>query len=562
MLRVSAVEGNPSIVHVTCSYVQSYVQRLRSLPGVTFDRAAKRWLVPVLYLDDLERLFKGELVYVTPRHVLRNEPPPHLPYYDDVVTGPVPGLLCPLYDFQVLGAHFLAQRAQKHGFAFLCDAPGLGKTPQALAAIQLLAPERALIVTPASVRHQWVADAIPKFLGDVDAVEVCGEPAERHALYSCSFLTVVNYEALLRDVDVILRQRYDLLIFDEAQRLKARAGKTHRAAARLASRPWVRARLFLTATPLMNELEELYALFKLADPSILGKYADFKNRYLWYDYGKGYPRLVGYRNLDTLTELVAPFILRRTIDLPEVAGQLPKLVVQNLYVDPTPLQRRLHEQISHTYADALEKRTNALRRGDWSAANRYDAVCQGCLMLLLGASDSPALFLQSTSSLVKPYVDLCRGASGSPKLSLLLELLADLTPQAKVIVFTCFERMARMIYQAAAAFRPALYTGQNLAGRDGELTRFRTDPSCRVLVSTDAGGVGLNLQVAWYLVNYDLPWSPGQLEQRYGRIQRFGSAADTVFAINLLTRGMIDEQILAALERKEDVFRAVIPSIA
>lgn len=562
MLRVSAVETDQSVVSVVCHYVQSYVARLRSLPGATYDRINRRWLVPSIYLDDLERLFKGELVYVTPRHVLRQEPPPRLPYYDDITLEEIPDLACPLYAFQHFGACFLAQRARQYGFAFLCDTTGVGKSPQALAAIRLLNPERVLIVTPASVRHQWVADTIPKFLGNVDVTEVCGGPAERQELYGRSFITVVNYEALLRDEDAILRQRYDLLVFDEAQRLKARQGKTHRVAARLAGRPWVRARLFLTATPLMNELEELYALFKIADPSILGKFADFKARYLLYDYSKGYPKLVGYRNLDALAELVAPFILRRTADLPEVAGQLPKLVTQNYYVDPTPVQRELHKRISATYSDALKKRVAALQKGDWQTANKYDAISQGCLMLLTGASDSPALFLQSTSSLVKPYFDLCRGVSGSPKLSLLLELLEDLTPQAKVIVFTCFERMARMIHQAAAKHRPALYTGQNLQEREDELARFRTDPDCRVLVSTDAGGVGLNLQVAWYLVNYDLPWSPGQLEQRYGRIKRFGSAADTVFAINLLTRGMVDEQILAAIERKEDIFHAVIQSVA
>lgn len=435
-------------------------------------------------------------------------------------------------------------------------------SPQALATSLLLNPKRTLIVSPASVRHQWAVDTVPKFLGDVDITEVRGDSEKRKKLYGVSPFTVVNYEALLRDIDYLIGSKmgYELVIFDECQRLKNNTGLTHRAAYKLVKK--IEGRIFLTATPLMNELEELHALFRIAKPKVLGKLSDFRKEHMIYEY-RGYPKLIGYKNLDVLTDKVMPYILRRTSDLPEVAGVLPELVVTSHYVTPTDLQRRIHEELYTEWQQCCEYQSNALRKGDFETAEKYDSMSKGYIVLMLGISDAPALFNMSTSKMISDkYKQMCRNIKGSPKLSLLKELVEDFIPTSKVVVFTQFERMSRLIYNTLSPLTDvALYTGENLVTRDADMDRFKTNPDCRVIVMTDAGGVGINLQVAHYLINYDLPWSPGQLQQRYGRIKRIGSTANTVFAINLVTRELIDERIVATLEKKEDISGTVIQPI-
>lgn len=413
-----------------------------------------------------------------------------------------------------------------------------------------------LVVAPAAVRHQWVADAVPKFLGDsASVVEVEGDQNHRLKLYGAAEITVVNYEALMRDVDLLPKKlKFGLVILDECQKVKNRLGKTHRALKKLLKRMPGMFRFLLTATPVMNDLDELYALFDLACPGFFGKYGEFRERYMRIDYSQGYPKLVGYRRLDELSAKIGPYILRRTPSHPEVASSLPEMVAQNLYVEPDREQKRLHDILYDEWCRAMDERAAA-----GEDIERLEALCRGYITLMQGAADDPRLFLMSGSGMVKKYAALCSKAGGpSPKLKLLADLAEDLAPQGKMLVFSRFERMVQLAAQVLEKYRPAIFTGKNKNFRDSELGRFRNDPACRVMLATDAGGVGLNLQVARYVVNLDLPWSPGQLEQRYGRVKRFGSGHDKVLAVNLIARGTIDERILAALERKEDITKTVI----
>jgi len=561
VLQVSYIPDH-STFRVKCNYAPDYVRRLRRLQGARFDRSTSTWSVPLDQLGEFENLFRGEIVYSTPRFLLTGEPDLDPGYYSDVRSVDEIETRLPLYQFQKFGASFLAQRAVEHGFAFLCDETGIGKSAQALGARLLLMNVLArrdlktLIACPAAVRRQWVVNTVPKFLDSASMVEVCGKQKERLALYGSADISVVNYEALMRDASLLLKKlKFGLVILDEAQRLKNRTGKTHKAVFNMLKkmgRPYV---FFLTATPVMNDLDELYALFRLGDPNFFGTYTSFRDRYMRVDYSAGYPRLIGYRNLDELNEKVGPFILRRTSQHPEVASSLPDLVVQNYYVEPSPVQKEVHAGL---YADWVKATADCHATRSWTDREQAEALCRGLIVMMQGVADHPHLLLMTDSKLAKPYQGTCRLARGSPKLDQLCELVDDIAPDNKVVIFTQFERMARLIHKALSKYNPALYAGTNLDTREGELERFRTDPLCRVIVITDAGGTGIDLQVARHLINFDLPWSPGQLDQRYGRIKRFGSAYDTIFAINLVMSDLIDERILQALERKEDVFKAVV----
>jgi len=549
MIKITLLEEE--MLQVVFNYYEEYITKMRLVPGARFNQRRKCWEVPLKSFPVLEKIFKGEIVYVTPRSVISGQPEPN--HHSDIVEIKNIHTALPLYDFQKFGASFLYQRAKQNGFAFLCDATGIGKTAQALGALLLLSPKRTLVVTPAAVRHQWAADAIPKFLKKADVVEVEGPQQQRLKLYGAAEITVANYEALLRDADRIPKDvRFELIILDECQKVKNHQGKTYGALKRLLRRMSPIC-FFLTATPMMNNLDELYALFELASPGFFGKYSAYAREYMRIDYSPGYPRLIGYRNLDQLTEKIAPYILRRTERHPEVASALPQLSVQNVYIEPSGQQKRVHAAIYSEWKKAVEE-----QRLCRDTAEEIEARCRGYIMLMQGAADDLRLFHMSDSKMAQKYIEICPSPAPSPKLMYLTEMVADLVPQGKVAIFTCFERMARLIADALKAYNPALFTGKNKAFRNEELKRFWHDSFCRVLVLTDAGGVGLNIQRARFLVNFDLPWSPGQLEQRYGRIKRFGGCYSSIVGINLISRDMIDERIFAALEQKQEILKTIL----
>ena len=557
MIKISLEQNT---IQAAFNYHEDYIKRMRLVPGAKFNRKKTCWEIPFKSFSSLEKTFKGEIVYITPRFVITGEPEKN--YHSDIIpVNDIPTAL-PLYNFQKFGSSFLYQRSQQEGFAFLCDATGIGKTPQALGARLLMAEKKSplstLVVTPAAIRHQWVADAIPKFLGDsASVVEVEDTQERRLKLYGTAEITVVSYEALLRDADQIPKNvQFDLVILDECQKIKNHQGKTYNALKRLFRRMPNVVYFFLTATPMMNDLNELYALFELAKPGFFGSYHKFSKNHIRIDFSPGYPRLIGYKNLDELAAKIGPYILRRTEDHPEVAAALPKLVTQNLYVEPSEQQKKVHKAIHDKWTELMEKRKYAREP---ELIGILDARCRGYTMLMQGAANDLRLFFMSTSKMAKKYAKMCSSfPSASPKIKYLAELVDDLLPQGKVVIFTCFERMAQLIVEALQKHNPGLFTGKNKDVRDNELRRFWNDPNCRVLVLTDAGGVGLNIQKARFLINFDPHWSPGQIEQRYGRIKRFGSEHSSILAINLISRGTIDERILAALERKDDVFKAVI----
>src|SRR5580704_9542384 len=207
-------------------------------------------------------------------------------------------LTVPLYPYQTRGALFAACR----GRCILGDDMGLGKTAQALAAVELLARERGvervLVVAPASVKYQWQTE-IQKFTGrPVQVIE--GTTAQRLAQYKePTFYRLINYEIALKDLDELNAWQPDLIVLDEAQRIKNWESKTTRAIKRLRSRYAI----VLTGTPLENKLEELYSIVQFVDDRRLGPAFQFLNDHRVLDENG---TLLGYRNLDKIREKLAP----------------------------------------------------------------------------------------------------------------------------------------------------------------------------------------------------------------------------------------------------------------
>ena len=144
----------------------------------------------------------------------------------------------------------------------------------------------------------------------------------------------------------------------------------------------------------------------------------------------------------------------------------------------------------------------------------------------------------------------------SSKLDELHRIISELDDQ-KIVVFTEFARMLELISDSLDAEHACLYGAMDQQARVLAISNFMSNPKCKVFLSTEAGGVGVNLQAASVIINYDLPWNPSKVQQRIGRLHRIGQK-NTVTCINLVTKATIEEHVLEVLSEKTDLFRKVV----
>jgi superfamily II DNA or RNA helicase len=447
--------------------------------------------------------------------------------------GHLPGVRARLYRYQVEGAAFLAA----NGRALLADDMGLGKTLQAISAATWLREnadaERILVVCPASLKHQWARE-IEKFAG-LEAQVVQGPARARGVQYRRgNGFFIINYELVLRDLSVISEVlRPDLLILDEAQRIKNWQTKIASAVKLIPSRY----AFVLTGTPLENRLEDLYSLMQVVDQQVLGplwRYLiDF---HVTDERGK----VLGYRNLSQLRRRLSPVMLRRDRRL--VRDQLPDRIEQRLDLPLTAKQRELHDDAMKA-AGALSQ---IARRRPLTPAEqkRLMAVLQEARM----ACDAAGLVDKETE--------------GSPKLDELATLLDELCLQSglKAVVFSQWELMTRMVEQRLRRMGLGcvrLHGGVPSSKRGELMDRFRDDDAVQVFVSTDAGGVGLNLQSASVLINLDIPWNPAVLDQRIARVHRLGQT-EKVQVILMVAADAYEERVLSLVQGKRSLFDNVV----
>ena len=449
---------------------------------------------------------------------------------------PTAGILkTKLLPYQARGALFAACR----GRAVLADDMGLGKTIQALATAELLRQrrgiERVLVIAPASVKYQWKTE-IQKFT-DRSVKVVEGLLPQRRAMYaSPEFFTLTNYELVLKDIRYMQELGPDLIILDEAQRIRNWTTATARTIKQLKSRY----ALVLTGTPLENKLEELFSVVEFVDGRRLGPAFRFVDEHRVLD-EKG--RLTGYRGLDQIHEQLAPILLRRT--RPEVLKDLPERTDKVFHVPLTSQQAEPYYEQSDMLAALMRKWE---RQGWLSEIDQKRILCYIQNMRML--CNSTFLFDKQTHH--------------SPKLQEFREIMTDFVvgEERKVVVFSEFERMTHLageeLRKLGIGF-VSLHGGVPSRQRGALIEKFRNDPACKVFLSTDAGGVGLNLQAASVVVNFEPPWNPARLEQRIGRVHRLGQSRP-VHVIHMLTEKSIEERVWETLALKKSLFAGVFDS--
>ena len=251
-------------------------------------------------------------------------------------------------------------------------------------------------------------------------------------------------------------------------------------------------------------------------------------------------QVIGYRNLSRISETLAPILIRRTKE--RVLKELPARMEKHFFLPITPQQEECHEENRQNVAQIVAK---------WRRFGFLTETDQQRLMISLQnmrmACDSTYLLDHKTDF----------GTKIDELVTLLGEMLED--PQTKVVIFSQWLRMHELVVARLKKqkWQHVLFHG-GVPGpqRRKLIDRFREEPDCRLFLSTDAGGVGLNLQHASAVVNLDQPWNPAVLEQRIGRVHRLGQRRP-VRVVHLVAQGTIEEQMLGLLKFKKSVFTGV-----
>jgi len=436
---------------------------------------------------------------------------------------------------------------QFRGRVLLADEVGLGKTIEAGMILKEYTlrgmVRRVLILTPASLVEQWREEMETKFgiefitsydsLLHRDAAEFWARPR-----------IIASIAAARRDphFDLLSRQQFDLVIVDEAHHLKSRASKNFQVVDGLNKRFL----LLLSATPVQNNLIEIYNLLTLLKPGIFKTEREFRSIYMT----PGKPRVPA--NRDKLQSLMRDAMIRNTRALVDV--RLPARHAVTVKVDPSPEEQECYETLNRLLRslppDWVTQHHLALHHVLESAGSSPRAVRTSLGRFI--KSDPPGTW----RDLLDRYSVLERGAKTETLL-----LLLERNPSEKKAVFVRFTETLRLLSDVCRSrgIPFAVFEG-GMSGseKDAAIESFRDDVP--LLLSTGSGGEGRNVQFCNTMINFDLPWNPQLIEQRIGRFHRIGQKRE-VFVFNLVMRNTVEEHILRILDEKINMFELVVGEI-
>ncbi|MHC5761851.1 DEAD/DEAH box helicase [Nostoc sp.] len=433
---------------------------------------------------------------------------------------------------------------QLGGRALLADEVGLGKTIEAgLIIAEYLARgmvQSMLVLTPASLVSQWQSELSDKF--NIATITTDNrdpqQPIDEFWTNNPRIIASLNTAKSAKHYPHVTSRTWDLVVVDEAHHLKNRTTLNWKLVNALNKR-FI---LMLTATPVQNSLIELFNLLTLLKPGLLQTEAAFKKEYVDSRNGR-VPK-----NPEKLRSLMREVMVRNTRALVDV--KLPKRFATTITVTPAAGEEKLYQDLSE-YLRSSEDKLDRLSRTN----------------LLMRAGSSPGALADSLKQLTKRLPDeelksLARRAAQVKqveKAKVLVEMLSK--SSQKTLVFTTHKATSTYLAQTlqAANIPFAEFTGgMSLKQKDEAIAAFRDTVS--VLLASETGGEGRNIQFANAIVNYDLPWNPMKIEQRIGRIHRIGQTQD-VFIFNFCLKGSIEEYILRILHDKINMFELVVGEI-
>lgn len=470
---------------------------------------------------------------------------------------------------------------------------GLGKTVLTIAAIERLMDEQkvtepGLVICLSSLKYQWAA-SIKKFTNGSTPIVIDGNADQRKRQYDRALkwrttgidYIIMNYEQVVNDWEYVSKLPRGFIVLDEATAIKSFKSKRAKATKKLATCEY---RFALTGTPIENgKPEELYSIMQFVDDSVLGRFDKFDATFIVRNAWGGVDR---YRNLPTLHERMKESSVRKSQKDPDVAPFLPETIHKDpIYVPMDRKSAKLYKRITDDLLIDLDN-AQTLFGSSFNIMAHYGVEkswggpadeLRGQVMSKIGALK----MLTCSPQLIKTSAVKFRQANGEgsayanqldeeglldgmpdTKLEAFVAYAKDFLDQNeanKLVVFCSYVDMVDLIVQRLGSDRAVPYTGQlDAKAKEANKDALNNDPNIRILVSSDAGGYGVDLPAANMLINYDLPWSSGLAIQRNGRIRRASSEWKTIVIQDILTSGSIEVRQYEALQQKNAIASAVI----
>jgi hypothetical protein len=472
---------------------------------------------------------------------------------------------------------------------------GLGKTVLTIAAIERLMDsqditEPGMVICLSSLKYQW-ANQIRKFTnGTSNPLVIDGSKAKRTEQYAEAAdwrnskvdYIILNYEQVVNDWDFIKKLPRGFVVLDEATAIKSFRSKRSKYTKRLNNAPF---KFALTGTPIENgKPEELYSIMQFVDADVLGRFDIFDSTFIVRNKWGGVDR---YRNLQTLHDVMKKVAVRKSQKDPDVAPFLPDVI----HKEPAAVvfdrkSAKLYDKIQRDLLQDLDDAQSMFgssfninaHYGFESSRGGPEDEMRGKIMSKVGAlkmvCSHPDLIRSSAikfglmngegSAYATELVNegLLEGITKSPKLEYLIQYVKDFLEQDdvnKVVIFATYVDMLDKIASELGEDICRLYSGKlDAKTKEDNKIAFNTDDSVRVLISSDAGGYGVDLPAGNLLINYDLPWSSGAATQRNGRIIRASSRFQSAVIQDIIIAGSVEERQWASLQQKSSVASAII----
>ncbi len=461
-----------------------------------------------------------------------------------------------MYNYQIKTVKAVLKKFR--GRALFCDEVGLGKTIEAgIAMVELIMRglcKKILILVPPSLVEQWITEMKRKFNQDFISCDnpefiSMGDNAWGHFNKVVASIATAKRK---RNSSIISDIKYDLIVVDEAHHLKNR----NTVAWKFVNNLQKKYIFLLTATPVQNSMEELYNLITLLKPGQLKTYSYFKKTFVGDKEG------LEAKNVGKLKELLSGVMIRNKrsdVDI-KFTKRNAVTINTNLNSDERKLYDNISKFIKEKYTDEDSVLTKFILKNLQEQMGSSFITMFPTLQKLaenekLSLKEKEALYLycEETKRIVQYEV------KDNAKIKQLLKILQEF--RGKVIVFTKYRGTQQLIISILKenGFQTAEFHGALKRKEKEDQIRFFRE-TAQVLVSTEAGGEGRNLQFCNCIVNFDLPWNPMAIEQRIGRIHRVGQEKD-VFVYNLASRDTLEYYILDLLDRKINMFELVVGEV-
>lgn len=404
---------------------------------------------------------------------------------------------------------------------------GLGKTVETIYAAEYLRRhskiDNILIVTPGNMIYQW-RDEIYKFINKPDINLIDGSKRDRIILHQKkAFWNIISYDTLQKDIKLL--RECDALVLDEATAFKNYKTGVAKAVAKIQVNRKTNYKYLLTATPIINNLFEIYNMIRFLSFNILGSFSSFEYNYI----GKRdfFNRITEYKNIQKFMKIIQPILVRHEFN--DVMKDMPPHTVKNIYVDFTEKQAKHYDAIVGNLEDYLSKNISGSKKNkiiSSEALAKFTYLREVC--------DSP---------------ELIGGDNSSGKIDELKLRLKNILPN-KVIIFSEFEAMVKILKREFGDQAMTITGRDNKKQKYDKVQKFKDSKNIKILLATDAIKYGNNLEFAHYLINFDLPFTYEAFKQRIGRVKRFGQKFK-VIVLNLLTKNSCEDRIMDILRFKK-----------